>query len=606
MGLVSKCNAALDTSKKPGRRHGLISRAAGVLKDELQSTNSKHDAAPASKRALKPPAVPAKPAAPSATPATPVAPPAKPSAAPKPAEARALKPVTISETKSAAPFQFGAEKPAAVPVLKLEAPQKAAQRQATEWQAAQQATPQQAAQQQETAQQQQATTPPQATPRYLAAQPAIQQATPQDTAQQQETAQQQQATTPPQAGLQQEAAPPKEAEQAELLKQNNEAKEQDERGARAENQAEFSDRRGRRRSRPEFTEKHGENKAEKEEKDELKVEIKKEEDKTKDEKAAQDNGLNQFVDRRQRSKPEFDEKGEDKRKGERRVRGDGLNEFIDRRDRRRRSQSDEEFTERRNKASEEGDRRQRRRFVEGKNTLTVMNLRKSFGRKEIVRGVGFSMMGGRVAGLLGPNGAGKTTIFYMIVGFLKPTTGDIKLNNVSIIRGPMYRRARMGIAYLPQEASIFRKLTVEQNIWAILESRRDINKKQKKQKLNELIEEFSIGRIRRQLGYTLSGGERRRTEIARSLAIEPKFLLLDEPFAGIDPIAVFEIKQIIKRLADGGIGILITDHNVRDTLEITTDAFIINQGLIVARGDKNIILSNQTVRDVYLGSEFRM
>ncbi|MDR2509591.1 MAG: LPS export ABC transporter ATP-binding protein [Spirochaetaceae bacterium] len=235
-----------------------------------------------------------------------------------------------------------------------------------------------------------------------------------------------------------------------------------------------------------------------------------------------------------------------------------------------------------------------------------MNLRKNFGRKEIVRGVGFSMTGGEVAGLLGPNGAGKTTIFYMIVGFHKPNTGDIKLNDVSIIHGPMYRRARMGIAYLPQEASIFRKLTVEENIWAILESRKDLNKKQKKETLDRLIDDFSIGRIRKQFGYTLSGGERRRTEIARALAIEPKFLLLDEPFAGIDPIAVFEIKQIIRHLAENGIGILITDHNVRDTLEITTDAFIISQGIIVARGNKDSILANQTVRDVYLGSEFKM
>ncbi|MDR2842741.1 MAG: LPS export ABC transporter ATP-binding protein [Spirochaetaceae bacterium] len=235
-----------------------------------------------------------------------------------------------------------------------------------------------------------------------------------------------------------------------------------------------------------------------------------------------------------------------------------------------------------------------------------MDMRKNFGKKEVVRGVGFSMKGGDVAGLLGPNGAGKTTIFYMIVGFYKPTTGDIKLNGVSITHGPMYRRARMGIAYLPQEASIFRKLTVEQNIWAILESRTDINKKQKKEHLEQLIDDFGIHRIRKQFGYTLSGGERRRTEIARALAIEPKFLLLDEPFAGIDPIAVFEIKQIIKHLAEEGIGVLITDHNVRDTLEITTASFIINRGIIVARGDKDNILANQTVRDVYLGSEFKM
>ncbi|MDR2865412.1 MAG: LPS export ABC transporter ATP-binding protein [Spirochaetaceae bacterium] len=240
------------------------------------------------------------------------------------------------------------------------------------------------------------------------------------------------------------------------------------------------------------------------------------------------------------------------------------------------------------------------------NTLSVSDLKKSFGKKEVVRGVGFSLMGGEIAGLLGPNGAGKTTIFYMIVGFYKPSFGDIQLNGNSIIRGPMYQRARMGIAYLPQEASIFRKLTVEENIWAILESRRDINKQKKREKLEQLIEEFGIGRIRKQLGYTLSGGERRRTEIARALAIEPKFILLDEPFAGIDPIAVFEIKQIIQRLSEEGIGILITDHNVRDTLEITTVAFIISNGLILARGNKEHILKNKTVRDVYLGANFRM
>jgi lipopolysaccharide export system ATP-binding protein len=260
----------------------------------------------------------------------------------------------------------------------------------------------------------------------------------------------------------------------------------------------------------------------------------------------------------------------------------------------------------RRKTARDSDRRQSKRVTAGSNTLTIMDLRKNFGSKEIVRGVGFSMKGGDVAGLLGPNGAGKTTIFYMIVGFYKPTTGDIKLNGNSITTGPMYRRARMGIAYLPQEASIFRKLTVEKNIWAILESRTDLSKKQKKEKLDELIENFGIGRIRGQFGYTLSGGERRRTEIARALAIDPKFLLLDEPFAGIDPIAVYEIKQIIKHLSEIGIGILITDHNVRDTLEITSDAFIINHGIIVARGDRDHILANQTVRDVYLGSEFKM
>ena len=239
-------------------------------------------------------------------------------------------------------------------------------------------------------------------------------------------------------------------------------------------------------------------------------------------------------------------------------------------------------------------------------TLAVAELRKSFGRKEVVRGVNFSMKNGEIAGLLGPNGAGKTTIFYMIVGFHKPTKGMVSLDNLDITRMPMYRRARQGIAYLPQESSIFRKLTFEQNIWSILESRTDINKEQMRERMEGLLEEFGIGRIRKQLGYTLSGGERRRTEIARSLATEPKFLLLDEPFAGIDPIAFYEIKHIVRRLAEKGIGILITDHNVRDTLEITTEAFIINDGVIVARGPKDLILADDMVRKIYLGSEFRM
>jgi lipopolysaccharide export system ATP-binding protein len=238
--------------------------------------------------------------------------------------------------------------------------------------------------------------------------------------------------------------------------------------------------------------------------------------------------------------------------------------------------------------------------------LAVSDLHKRFGRKEVVRGVNFSMHNGEVAGLLGPNGAGKTTIFYMIVGFYRPSAGRVTMNDVDITSKPMFRRARQGIAYLPQEASIFRKLTVEQNLWAILESRRDINKAEKKERLEILLDEFGIGRIRRQYGFTLSGGERRRTEIARALATEPKFLLLDEPFAGIDPIAVYEIKQIIRRLAEKGIGILITDHNVRDTLEITTEAFIIADGTIVARGDREVILADEMVRQVYLGSEFRM
>jgi lipopolysaccharide export system ATP-binding protein len=244
--------------------------------------------------------------------------------------------------------------------------------------------------------------------------------------------------------------------------------------------------------------------------------------------------------------------------------------------------------------------------MDSTHTLEVAELHKKFGLKEVVRGVNFSMRNGEVAGLLGPNGAGKTTIFYMIVGFYRPTTGTVTMDGTDITTKPMFRRARLGIAYLPQEASIFRKLTVEENIRAILESRRDINKTEKQERLEQLLEEFGIARIRKQYGFTLSGGERRRTEIARALATEPKFLLLDEPFAGIDPIAVYEIKQIIRRLAVKGIGILITDHNVRDTLEITTEAFIINEGTIVARGDRDVILSNEMVREIYLGSEFRM
>lgn len=241
-----------------------------------------------------------------------------------------------------------------------------------------------------------------------------------------------------------------------------------------------------------------------------------------------------------------------------------------------------------------------------RHTLSVTNICKRFGKKEVVRDVNFTMCNGEVAGLLGPNGAGKTTIFYMIVGFYRPSAGFVSMDDIDITIKPMYRRARQGIAYLPQEASIFRKLTVEQNIWAILESRLDIDKEAKKQRLENLLEEFGIARIRSQYGFTLSGGERRRTEIARALATEPKFLLLDEPFAGIDPIAVYEIKQIIRRLAERGIGVLITDHNVRDTLEITTEAFIIAEGSIVARGDRDSILANEMVRQVYLGAEFRM
>lgn len=238
--------------------------------------------------------------------------------------------------------------------------------------------------------------------------------------------------------------------------------------------------------------------------------------------------------------------------------------------------------------------------------LRVSSLYKQFGHKKVVRGVEFSMHIGEVLGLLGPNGAGKTTTFYMVVGFYKPTAGDVFLDEKCITKLPMYKRARLGIAYLPQEPSVFRKFTVEENIWSILETRNDLSKTQKKQKLEELIEEFSIGRIRKQKAYTLSGGERRRTEIARSLAMEPKFLLLDEPFAGIDPIAVADIKSMIRLLANRGIGILITDHNVRDTLEITDRAIIINQGTIMTQGSKDEILESEVARKIYLGENFSM
>lgn len=238
--------------------------------------------------------------------------------------------------------------------------------------------------------------------------------------------------------------------------------------------------------------------------------------------------------------------------------------------------------------------------------LRASSLFKSFGRKKVVQGIDFTMKTGEVLGLLGPNGSGKTTTFYMIVGFYKPTAGEVFLDEECITPLAMFRRAQKGISYLPQEPSVFRKMTVEDNIWSVLETRRDLTKAQKKEKLESLIEEFSITHIRRQKAYTLSGGERRRTEIARSLAIEPKFLLLDEPFAGIDPIAVADIKRLVRQLTTRGIGVLITDHNVRDTLEITDRAIIISSGNIITQGTQEEILANPEARRIYLGTDFTM
>ncbi len=238
--------------------------------------------------------------------------------------------------------------------------------------------------------------------------------------------------------------------------------------------------------------------------------------------------------------------------------------------------------------------------------LKVEGVKKVYGKKTAVKTMSFSMVQGEIVGLLGPNGAGKTTCFYMIAGFIKATAGKIMLDDRDITHEPMYLRSRLGISYLPQEPSVFRKLTVEENIWAILETRRNLTKPEKLEKMEQLIEDLGIQKVRKQKAFTLSGGERRRTEIARSLATDPRFLLLDEPFAGIDPIAVYEIKKIVEQLSSRGIGILITDHNVRDTFEITHRSYITNLGEIIVSGSKEELLKSELARTIYLGHDFSM
>ncbi|MBR1918278.1 MAG: LPS export ABC transporter ATP-binding protein [Spirochaetales bacterium] len=237
-------------------------------------------------------------------------------------------------------------------------------------------------------------------------------------------------------------------------------------------------------------------------------------------------------------------------------------------------------------------------------TLKIEKLSRFYSKRQVVKEISFSMESGSITGLLGPNGAGKTTTFYMIIGFIKANGGKILLNGENITRMPMYRRSRLGLGYLPQEPSIFRKLTVEQNLKMIAETRKDLSRGAKRELVDSLLEDFGIQGVRKQYGYTLSGGERRRTEIARSLVTNPRFLLLDEPFAGIDPKAVYEIKQIVKRLAGQGIGILITDHNVRDTLAITSCSYIINDGSILASGTRDELLQNEEARRIYFGDDF--
>jgi lipopolysaccharide export system ATP-binding protein len=238
--------------------------------------------------------------------------------------------------------------------------------------------------------------------------------------------------------------------------------------------------------------------------------------------------------------------------------------------------------------------------------LTARHLAKSYKGRPVVKDTSLTVKSGEIVGLLGPNGAGKTTSFYMIIGLVKADAGQVLLDDIDISQSPMHERARRGIGYLPQEPSIFRKLSVADNIMAILESRAELDTAQRQAKLKALLAEFHVEHLHRTPGMSLSGGERRRVEIARALATEPAFILLDEPFAGVDPISVNDIKMLIKNLSGRGIGILITDHNVRETLDICQLAYIVNAGSVLAEGTPAEILQNPQVRQVYLGEQFRM
>ncbi|NHB89357.1 LPS export ABC transporter ATP-binding protein [Photorhabdus tasmaniensis] len=238
--------------------------------------------------------------------------------------------------------------------------------------------------------------------------------------------------------------------------------------------------------------------------------------------------------------------------------------------------------------------------------LNAENLAKTYKGRKVVENVSLNVNSGEIVGLLGPNGAGKTTTFYMVVGIVSRDAGTITIDGEDISLLPLHERARRGIGYLPQEASIFRRLSVFDNLMAVLEIRQDLTQEQRKERAEELMEEFHISHLRDNLGQSLSGGERRRVEIARALAANPKFILLDEPFAGVDPISVIDIKKIIQHLRDYGLGVLITDHNVRETLDVCERAYIVSQGQLIAHGTPNDILNNEQVKRVYLGEGFRL